>query len=792
MRKFEVYRRVLPSVGPIVFRNFFLLVNGIIFVVVVLLFIFGNAEAGLFLGAVFLLNTLIAITQDIHARVLLEKLQMLTALRVLRINQDPRQGGAGNTETSVLAEEIIKGDLLKLKLGDQAPCEGKLISADNLEISEALVTGESDSFSKKEGDKIIAGAIVTSGHGVMEAEGLFRESRLSIIAGEVKKYAASPSSIQTAINTVIKYAGYILLLVLLFVVGRGILAHLPRLEIVMNSGALASTIVPQGLVVVITLLFAIGAANYSRRNVLFQEINATEKLGRIKNLCIDKTGTLTDNILVVEDMHIVRGFREEYARALTYTCVLGLSDSSQTILAVKTYLEKNDKEDGKEKEITQALPFSSWRRYGAVEVREDGVLRTIFIGTPDIFLPRISNAVEKKWLENILGENAKMGKRILCVARASEAGLPRNLGEAHLSIIAMFVFRNTLRPGITGAIKFFQDRGVRIRVLSGDNAETVRAVAESVGVKEAGSVATGEQVEKWSNSDFKMQAHNYAVFAQVLPEHKVKLIEAFKKDGFTAMVGDGVNDALAMKKSDLGIAMFDGVPVTRQLADVILLTNSFSDLPGAVELADHFIRSIEISSGIYINLSLAGLFLFVILSIFGYSYPLTPLNITFINYFTVGFSTILISYWALRPSGKILRADSKPFLKRVMPLVFCCAIVEAIGAAFVFALSPPYLKIASSNTLVGLSLIVFGFLFLIFAANVYCGTLTKKEKFQLFLLGIFELPVFYLTLQIPFLIRFFNITLPYPSFTFVGKTLLVLLAFGGAQYFMVRKFFLRK
>ncbi len=783
MRKFEVYRRVLPSLAPILFRNFFLLVNAVIFCVVVLLFIFGSTQAALFLGIVFLLNTLIAVTQDIHARVLLEKLQMLTALRVLRINKD-------KTETSILAEEIIKGDFIKLKLGDQVPCEGLLTSAENLEISEALVTGESDSFPKKEKDKLIAGAIVTSGDGVMEAQGLFRDSRLSIIAGEVKKYAASPSSIQTAINKVIRYSGYTLLVVLLFVVVRGMLVHAPRLQIVTNAGALASTLVPQGLMVVITLLFAIGAANYSRRNVLFQEINATEKLGRIKNLCIDKTGTLTDNILVVQAMHIAKNFNEEDARAITYACVQSTRDSTQTILGIKNYLEKNTK-SSKKIEIVNMLSFSSWRRYSAMEIRESGISQSIFIGSPDIFIPRIINIEEKKWLESVIEENAREGKRVLCFARASDAGLPKDLKAVNLSMVAIFVFHNTLRQGIEDAIKFFQDRGVRIRVLSGDNVDTVRAVTKSVGISDAENVVTGAQVEKWSESDFDTNSHKYAVFAQVLPEHKVKLIEAFKKDGFTAMVGDGVNDALAMKKSDLGIAMFDGVPVTRQLADVVLMTNSFSSLPGAVEVADHFIRSIEINSGVYINMSLVGLFFFIIISIFGYSYPLTPLNITFINYFTVGFSGILIAYWALRPSGKILPVNDKPFLERIMPLAIYFAVVEAIGMAFVFFLSPSYLKTASSNTLVGLSFIAFGFLFLLFAANVYCGKLTKKEKLQLFLLAVFEMIVFYLALQVPLLIRFFNITLPFPPLIFIGETLLVLLVCACVQYFMMKKFFLK-
>jgi cation-transporting ATPase E len=784
MRKFEIYRRVLPSLGPIIFRNVFLLVNAVIFFVVLLLFIFGSFQAGLFLGIVFFLNTLISTIQDIHARVLLEKLQILTALKVVRMNQD-------KTETLVFAEEIKKGDLLKLKLGDQAPCEGKLISVENLEISEALITGESDSFSKKTGDKIIAGAIITSGSGIMEVQNIFKESRLFALAEDMKKYAASPSSIQRATSVVIEYSGYILLVVLLFVVIDGIILHIPKLQIVLNVGALASTLVPQGLVVAITLLFAIGAASYSRRNVLFQEINATEKLGRIKNLCIDKTGTLTDNILVVENMYISEGFSEIDAHAFTYAYILGSGDSSQTILAIRKYLEKDGKKDGEELEITNALPFSSWRQYGVVEVKKN-ISQRIFTGTPTIFLPRISDMKEKKWLEDIVLENTRKGKRVLCVASASGTGLPKDFSEINLSMVAVFVFHNTLRQGIENAIKFFNDRGVKIRVLSGDNPETVKAVAGSVGIIGADNVVTGEQIKKWSDADFKTKANNYTVFAQILPEHKVKLVEEFKKEGFTAMVGDGVNDALAMKKADLGIAMFDGVPVTRQLADVILMTNSFTDLPGAVELADHFIRSIEISSGIYINMSVVGLFFFIIISLFGFSYPLTPLNITFINYFTVGFSTILISYWALRPSGKILPANDKPFLKRVMPVIITCAIVEAIGMALVFALSPHYLKIAPSNTLVGLSYILFGFLFLFFAVKVYCGSITKKEKFQLLMFGIFELVVFLVFLRIPFLISFFNITLPYPSLALIGKTLLIIILFGYAQYFVVKKFFLKK
>ncbi|MES2023516.1 MAG: HAD-IC family P-type ATPase [Patescibacteria group bacterium] len=751
MRKFELYRRVLPSVGPIIFRNIFVLVNAIILIVVVLLVVFGNGQAGLFLGIVFSLNTLIAITQDIRARILLEKLQMLTALKVVRINKD-------KTEELIMAEEILRGDLLKLKLGDQMPCEGVLISSDNMEVSEALVTGESDSFPKKIGDKVIAGAIITSGFGIAEAQEIFHQSRLSVIAEDVKKYAASPSSIQRATTNVIKYSGYILLIVILFVISRGVLMHASRLEIVNNIGALASTIVPQGLVVVLTLLFAIGAASYSRKNVLFQEINATEKLGRIKNLCMDKTGTLTDNVLVVEDMHVLKEFRDTDAEALVFSYILGSGDSSQTILAVKKYLEsKNDNLNNKKIEVVSALPFSSWRQYGAVEIMGDMGKQAVFVGTPELFLNSISGVEEKKLLQKIVLENARAGKRVLCVAHSSDAELPKDLSNTSLSMVAIFVFKNTFRQGINDAVKFFQNRGVRIRILSGDNPATVCRVAEDVGVNCAGDMVTGEEMAKWSEKDFENQAHKYTIFAQILPEQKVKLIEAFKKDGFTAMVGDGVNDALAMKKADLGIAMFDGVPVTRQLAGVILMTNSFADLPGAVELADHFIRSIEISSGTYINQSFAGLLFFVVISIFGYAFPFTPLNITFMNYFTVGLPGILIAYWALRPMGKILPKNNKSFLGRIMPLVIYCGIIEAIGVSFIYILSLQYIK--NSSTLAGLSFILFGFVFLFFAVKTYCGSITKREVFQLLLLVLFELVIIYLAIHISFIIKFFNIML---------------------------------
>ncbi len=772
----ESYVRAFRGIGPIVFRHVFLFVNAIIFAVVALLFVFGDAQAGLFLGIIIVINIALGVIQDFRARVALEKLQLITALRVVRLNKD-------GVEELVLTESIGSNERIQLKLGDQVPCDGTLLSARGFEVSEALITGESASFPKKVGDKILGGDIVTSGTGVMLTETTFGESRMAKMAQDIKKYSANPSPIQKAIEVIIVYAGYILVPIIVFIVARGVIIHEPAIRIVNNVGALASTIIPQGLVVVTTLLFAFGAASYSRRHVLFQEINATEKLGRIKNLCMDKTGTLTENKLVVKKMLIPEHVPKQEAIELTTSYVCESGDTSQTMGAIKNFL--GDKHQGR---IIDVLPFSSWRHYGGVRMHETSGDTTALMGSPDIFLPHLSNERDRTWLTSVVQKHAREGNRIMCIVRSQDAILPRKLTGTPLSVIAVFELSENLRVGINETIAFFQNRGIRIRILSGDSADTVHTVAVSVGIAHADSVITGPEMESWSQSDFDKNVGSYTIFARIVPEQKSNIIEAFKKDGFTAMVGDGANDALAIKKADLGIAMFDGAPATRQLAAVVLMKNMFTELPGGMRLADNFIKNIEIFAGIFLNQSLIGLFLFFILSIFGSSYPLTPLNVTLINYFTVGLPGMLISYWAIRPSGETTPASAEPFLKRILPYPVLMAFIEAIGIAVVFALSPAYLKTQDSNILVILAFIGLGFVFFMLAPKVYNGTITRTQKMHLLFLGAFELALLFFVLNTPLLVNFFNIIHPYPQILYLFGTGLIVCVFGYMEYVSEKRF----
>lgn len=737
------------EIRHLIFRNIFILINIVIFSVVVLLISFGSIKEGIFLGIIVFINTTLAIIQDVHSWATLEKLQLLTALRVVRINED-------GTESLVLSEEIKKDDKIKLRFGDQIPCDGSLIFSHSLEVNEGIITGESKSFSKSIGETVLAGSVVTSGDGILQSKTTYEESRIAKMTKNIKRYTSNISPIQASINTIIKYSGYVLLIVIPFVIYRGIVFDEPGFKIVQSIGALASTIVPQGLVIVATLLFAYGAISSYKRHVLLQDMNATEKLGRIKNLCMDKTGTLTENKLTVENIYTPQSVLRKESLELSTAYVDRSGDTSETIFAIKKFLDRNY--DG---ETAQVLPFSSSRRFGGVLLLGKYAETVVLTGAPEIFIEHLTLSEEREWLENLVKTKASMGRRIICLVRYKGTELLRDLSGLKFSIVAVFVLHNNLRDGITEAINFFQKRGVRMRIISGDNPETVRAIALLAGVNNCQEAVTGRDMEGWDRDEFYEKVKNCNIFARIKPEQKERIIEALKKDGFTAMVGDGANDALAIKKADLGIAMFDGAGATRKLASVVLTNNSFSELPAGVKLADNVIENMEIFASIFLNQSFLGFLLLIFVSLFGFTYPFTPLNITFINYFTVGIPSLLIFYWSINPREitNIVRADT--FFKRVIPFSFISSLIQILIVAVVFILTIKYLGNTQMNTPIALTFITVGTVFYWFSQSIHNnGHTPRPRKFQFLFLVTFEAVLLFFVFKISFFINFFNIAPP--------------------------------
>lgn len=761
----------------IVSRNVFLLTNGVILTVVALLFVFGDRQAGVFLGLVTVVNMALGLGQDIRAWRALEKLQLLTAPHVKRV--------CDGIEKSVLAEDIRKGDMLRLGLGDQVPCDGVLVASESLELNEGLITGESASLPRVAGERVLAGSIITSGSGEMRAEIVFAESRIARMTEGIQRSSVAESPIQKSVNTVIRYSGYVLVIVIAFAVLRGIWAHESNVNIVKHVGALASVIVAQGLAFGMTLLFAYGAAHLFRRHVLLQEVNATEKLGRIKNLCMDKTGTLCENGLTAERFLPFDGAAEAKSFEYMTAYLDGTNDTSQTALAVRKLLVdasfKGVKIDG--------LPFSSWRRFGAVSFRDiSGEQKALVVGAAEVMIPQLMAASEQSWLQDVLSREAREGNRLLCIALAESSDIPKDIVQSKLSLLGVFILSSRLRPGIREAIEFFQKRGVRIRILSGDHAETVRAIARSAGVLGIDSVVSGADIDQWTEEEFGDRVRNTTIFARIFPEQKERIVEALKGDGFTAMVGDGANDALALKKSDLGIAMFEGAPAARQVASIVLTNNSFTALPGGVELADSIIKNAEIFASIFFSFSFTGFFLFVWVSILGYAFPLTPLNMTLINYFTIGFPSILISYWTIRPAGKAVAAHAGNFLRKVLPFVVSSSLLQAVALGFVFALGGESLKNAPSNFFIVLASLILGFIFFLFVPRVFRGRLASSEKRDLVFLALFEGVLLPVAFQIPFVLRFFEIDIPSISFDVALQLFLTISVYTVLQYVLARRF----
>ncbi len=778
IQKFSKLHAISIHLKQVVVTNALTLVNGIFFTVTFLLVIFGETHEALFLFVILFLNVVIGIIQDLRAKIALEQLQIFMAPKVTRI--------LNNLEEIISLEEIKHGDKLKIAMGDQIPADGELILSNGLEVNEALITGESNDIQKAELSKVLAGSIVTAGNGILIANKTSKESFVSQMTEKIKEFTTNLSPIQKTLNTFITYMTYLLLGITIYVVVHGIAIHELVVAIIKDIAALTSTLVPQGLILATTIFFAYGAIKMFKKQVLLQEINATEKLGRIKNLCVDKTGTLTENQPVLEsrELNPQNTFNPQTIDELTDAYIQANGDKSETIKAIKKTLQTQF--SGK---VISSLPFSSSRKYGTAKVIIDNQEKTSIMGAPDILIDKITDEADRLWLKNKISEHAKEAKRLLLLALVS-AETPEGLPQL-IRPVCLYVLQNPLRPGTREIIDFFQNRKVSIRVISGDNPQTVQAIAEQAGIKQTDIIITGPEMEKWDNEAWLERVPAYHLFARISPEQKQKIVEVLKLHGFTAMVGDGANDALAIKKSDLGIAMFGGASATRQIAQIVLMNDSFAALPTGVNLAETIITNIELVAGIFFNKVAIGVLLFFGLAILGYTYPLSPRNTTIINYFSIWLPMV---YWAIFPAhlgidqGKQNKQHMDgSFLKRVLPFAVINGALTAAAAILVFSLGPNALKFAGSNILVVLVLIVLGYWFFILVPKTFGIIATKKQKqFQYALAGAGIAFVTYVMLT-PSISKFFDLRKPQllPLVTTICITFFCALA----QYYLTKSKF---
>lgn len=753
---------------PVLLQNTVNLVNGIFLIVSVLLLFFGELHESLFLASVLLLNIAIGIVQDLRAKIALEKLQILTAPKIVRISN--------NKEECILLNKIGKNDILKIDLGDQIAADGVLTESNGLEVNEAFITGESHYIHKKEGDSVLAGSIAMAGSAKMRATSLPKDSYIVRMTEKIKIYNSNPSPIQAALNKFIKYMTYLLLVIIVYVIAHGLKVNVLFVSIVRDIGALTGTLIPQGLILSTTALFAYGALRLSKDNMLMQEINATEKLARIKNLCLDKTGTLTSQKPAVEEIIPYDNNKTLLIKEIAAGYIAANHDTSEVANAIKEKIDYDFLG-----QVADSLPFSSVRRYGIATIKtaggKDNDKETIaVVGAPDVLMVHIAEKQDRRWVEEKINLYAPKAKRLVLMAKASQHPGRDSLEGIFLTPLAMFVLSDPLREGIQEIIDFLQKQNVRIRVISGDDPKTVRAIADRAGLKYTDMIITGQEMESWDDVEYEERVPAYHLFARINPTQKEKIISVLKKSGFTAMVGDGANDALAIKKADLGIAMFDAVRATRQIAQIILTKNSFDALPKGINLAGSIVTNIELIASIFFNKIVAALVLFMALAFLGYSYPLSPSSTTLINCFTVW---IPVAYFTMFPASRKGIDTKQLFAGKALLFSAINGVLMALAAVSAFLLEPQEMY-SDSNVLVVITLIALGYWFFVLAPLNYGVAPTRKEEKKLGLIFFLTTVFLVIAFNVGFLSTFFE--LQKPALIPLLLTFVVISAAGFLQY----------
>ncbi|MGY5046955.1 cation-translocating P-type ATPase [Streptomyces sp. 900105755] len=635
----DVPVRSSRSFGEIVRANVFTRFNAIIGVLWLVMLVVAPIQDSLF-GFVILANTGIGIVQEWRAKKTLDSLAVIGESRpTVR-----RDGAAVEVGTS----EIVLGDLIEVGPGDKIVVDGACVEADGLEIDESLLTGEADPVVKRPGDRVMSGSFVVAGGGAFSATKVGREAYAAQLAEEASRFTLVHSELRTGISTILKYVTWMMVPAAIGLVATQL--------VVKNNGlkdAVARTVggivpmVPEGLVLLTSVAFAIGVIRLGRQQCLVQELPAIEGLARIDTVCLDKTGTLTEGGMDVTELRALDGVDETYVRKVLGS--LGESDprpNSSLQAIVDAYPDSDDWR------CVESLPFSSARKYsGATFSEGDGELSTWLLGAPDVLLGADDPALAETVRLN------EQGLRVLLLARAD-----RDLDDPKVSqgarATALVVLEQRLRPDAADTLRYFADQDIRAKVISGDNAVSVGAVAAKLGL--SGTTVDARRLP--AERDGMAEALDAGtVFGRVTPQQKRDMVGALQSRGHTvAMTGDGVNDVLALKDADIGVSMGSGSEATRAVAQIVLLNNSFATLPSVVAEGRRVIGNITRVATLFLVKTVYSVLLAVLVVCWQVEYPFLPRHLTLLSTLTIGIPAFFL---ALAPN----RERAQPhFVRRVM------------------------------------------------------------------------------------------------------------------------------
>ena len=671
----KVREQTSRSLAAIVRENVFTLFNAIIVGASVIVLLFGHIQDGIF-GGVMVINAVIGIVSELRAKRTLDALAIVDAPRARVVRDSSAQ--------QIPAAEVVLDDVVSLGLGDQVPVDGEALEVNGLEVDESLLTGESRPVKKQAGDRLLAGTSVVAGAGAMRATAVGPDVYAQGISAAARQFTRTVSEIQASINRVLQVVSFLLVpVVVLTFWSQNRVAGADggdwRNALVLSVASIIGMI-PQGLVLLTSMNFALGSATLARRGVLVQELPAVEVLARVDALCVDKTGTLTTGGIRVRSVEVLAGDRDQVLGALA---AASADRTNATATAIATHLEEEGS-PGPLGPQAWGVPFSSARKWSAWG---DG--RTAWIlGAPEIVIDRASDGGARA-LELAAGA-ASQGARVVALVSAPAALVEDRLPEARLAA-AVITLEEDLRQDAAETLDYFRQQGVHVRVISGDNPITVGALAAQAGLTAPGGgeprlMDARELPEDTASEEFARAIASHDVFGRVTPEQKRAMVGALQGRGHcVAMTGDGVNDALALKDADLGIAMGNGSQATKAIAQIVLVDSKFSVLPGVVAEGRRIIANMERVSSLFLAKTTYAAILVIITALVGWRYPFLPRQFSYIDSLTIGIPAFFLALWPNR------RRYVPGFLRRTLSLAMPTGAVLAAAALTAFGIveGPP-------------------------------------------------------------------------------------------------------
>ncbi|UQI48398.1 cation-translocating P-type ATPase [Streptomyces sp. HU2014] len=660
----DVPVRSSRSTTEIVRANVFTRFNAIIGVLFLIILVVGPIQDGLF-GFVIVANTAIGIIQELRAKKTLDSLAVIGEAK-----PTVRRDG---TPVAVATAEIVLGDLIELGPGDKCVVDGEVLEADGLEIDESLLTGEADPVLKRPGDKVMSGSFVVAGGGAFTATKVGREAYAAQLAEEASRFTLVHSELRTGISQILKYVTWMMIPTAVgLIISQLVVERDDWREAVRRMVAGIVPMVPEGLVLLTSVAFAIGVIRLGRKQCLVQELPAIEGLARVDTVCLDKTGTLTEGGMDVTELRILpdTGADEAYVRQ-----VLGALGDSDPRPNASLQAIIDAYPDGSGWRCTESLPFSSARKYsGAALNSPDAESSNWLLGAPDVLLPAGDGAL------TAVEELNAQGMRVLLLARAERELDDPRVTEA-VRPTALVVLEQRLRSDAADTLRYFAEQNVSAKVISGDNAVSVGAVAAKLGLPGADAPVDARRLpaERDGMADVLDRG---AVFGRVTPQQKRDMVAALQSRGRTvAMTGDGVNDVLALKDADIGVSMGSGSEATRAVAQIVLLNNSFATLPSVVAEGRRVIGNITRVATLFLTKTVYSVLLAILVVCTRVPYPFLPRHLTLLSTLTIGVPAFFL---ALAPN----KERAKPhFVRRVMRYSVPAGVIAGLAtfAAYLLA-----------------------------------------------------------------------------------------------------------